>query len=292
MRVAIASSANLPGWERDDRPFFEALSRRGIAYDVAAWDDPAVPWHTFDATLIRTTWDYHEKREAFVAWAKSCARDTAFFNPPEVIEWNSHKGYLRELATAGVPLATTEWLPRGSDVDVAQIVLHHGWKRAFLKPTVGLCASDTLRFDATEEGLRAASAHLDRHLPEGGFILQPYLDRVEIDGELSAIFFGGTFSHAVQKIPVKGDYRVQDDWGATDKAIALDAEHRKLAGRIVSVAQELLACRLLYARVDLMFDTDGHLVLTELELIEPSLFFRHGPHAPDLLIDSLLSALP
>ena len=288
MRLVLATCANLPGWEVDDRPFHDALRRRGIPFELKVWDDPTVPWDEFDTCLIRTTWDYHEKREAFVHWAKARAGHQRFFNPPQVIEWNSHKGYLRELADAGVPLAPTEWLTKGSDVDVRALVRDRGWSRAFLKPMVGLCASDTLRFDVDEDGIQAATEHLREHLPKGDFILQPYLSRVEVDGELSALFFGGEFSHAVQKIPVPGDYRVQDDWGATDKPISMHSEHKALAARTLRIVEEILGCSLLYARVDLMFDDRGQLVLTELELIEPSLFFRHGPLGPDLLVDALL----
>jgi len=37
--------------------------------------------------------------------------------------------------------------------------------------------------------------------------------------------------------------------------------------------------RLLFGRVDLLRDNEGHWVLNEFELIEPSLFFRHKPDA-------------
>ena len=40
---------------------------------------------------------------------------------------------------------------------------------------------------------------------------------------------------------------------------------------------------LLYARLDFLLDDEGRLALNEAELIEPSLFFRHGPHAADRL---------
>jgi hypothetical protein len=290
MRLALATCANLPGWEADDHPFHEALRRRGVQFELTVWDDPQVDWSAFDACLIRTTWDYHEKCEAFLAWARARAEHLRFFNPAHVIAWNSHKGYLRELHEAGIPLAPTEWLAKGSQVDVMRLIRRLGWSRGFLKPMVGLCASDTLRFDCDVAGLQSAQEHVDGLLPNCGFMLQPYLERVEVDGEISALFFGGRFSHAVQKIPVPGDYRVQDDFGATDKAIALHPEHKALAARTVEAAEAILSCQLLYARVDMMFDDQGALVLTELELVEPSLFFRHSSQGPDMLVDALLRA--
>ena len=53
-------------------------------------------------------------------------------------------------------------------------------------------------------------------------MLQPYLETVETEGELSALYFDGVFSHGVRKIPVPGDYRVQDDFGASDAAVGGD----------------------------------------------------------------------
>jgi hypothetical protein len=49
---------------------------------------------------------------------------------------------------------------------------------------------------------------------------------------------------------------------------------------------------LLYARVDLLRDDAGRWVLNELEVVEPSLFFRHGPEAAHTLARALLLRLP
>ena len=119
-----------------------------------------------------------------------------------------------------------------------------------------------------------------------------FLARVEVDGELSAICFDGEVSHAVQKIPVAGDYRVQDDHGASDHPVTLTTEQAALFDRVLitahRVAPGLEGQSLLYARIDLMWDDHGALCLTELELVEPSLFFRHGPRAPARLVDALV----
>ena len=48
---------------------------------------------------------------------------------------------------------------------------------------------------------------------------------------------------------------------------------------------------LLYARVDFLRDDAGAMRLGELELVEPSLFFRHEPSSADQLADALLARL-
>ncbi|MGB0592125.1 MAG: ATP-grasp domain-containing protein [Myxococcota bacterium] len=292
MNIALVTCTDLPGWEKDDRPLHAELGARGITFDQPAWDGD-VDWSAYDAALIRTTWDYMPRRDAFVAWAKSAGEQTQLFNSADVIRWNTHKGYLRELAALGVPIAPTVWAEPGQAMDVAAEVKARGWRRGFIKPVVGACAVGTLRFDSNAVGLEAAQAHVDALLAAGeGVMLQPYLARVEVDGELSAICFDGVVSHAVQKIPVPGDYRVQDDHGATDHPVALTATQTACFDQVLQAAHEVVPGLggepLLYARIDLMWDDAGDLCVTELELVEPSLFFRHGPDASRLLVDALM----
>jgi len=289
--LALATCTKLPDWECDDRPLHTALAERGATVQQPAWDDPDVDWGTFDACLVRTTWDYTERRAQFVAWAESVARVTRLFNPPDVIRWNTHKSYLREVEERGVRVVRTLWLTRGERVDIASLVRERGWERAFLKPQIGATARETLRFESSDAELRAAQAHADRLLVNEDLMLQPYIDAVEEEGELSFIFLDGEFSHAVQKRPVAGDYRVQDAFGGMDGAF--DPAPTDLA-----VARSALAASgfqeerpLLYGRADFLRDTEGRLALIELELVEPSLFLRHAPAAGPALADALLARL-
>ena len=252
-----------------------------------AWDDESFDWSSCDACLIRTTWDYTERRDKYVAWAERVSAMTKLFNSAELVRWNTDKRYLRDLESRGVPVIPTHWLEAGSSIDLGNELTRQGWQRAFLKPVIGASARETLRFDATESGLRTARAHLDRLLANESMILQPYLPSVETEGELSTIFIDGQLTHAVRKVPVPGDYRVQDDYGASDRPATLsDAEQALAHGIMDQVEGECL-----YGRVDLLRDNDGRLKLTELELVEPSMFFRHCPAAADRLAAALCRRL-
>ena len=233
MRLALATCSNLPDWEVDDVPFHQAIVDAGIDMARPVWDDPNVDWKAFDAVLIRTTWDYQEKQVAFNAWARRVSEDTHLVNPVDVVVWNTAKTYLRDLEAVGAPLTPTQWLDKGTTVDIAHLMKDLGWERGFLKPVVGATARETLPFDLSEEGLGKAQAHLDRLLPQESMMLQPFLDSVLKEGEYSAISFGGEFSHGVQKIPVPGDYRVQDDFGATDKPHVFSEHDNQYAGMFV-----------------------------------------------------------
>lgn len=293
MRLALATCRSLPDWEVDDRPLREALRDLGAVVEEPAWDDSGVDWRSFDACLIRTTWDYMERRDEYVAWAERAGAATYLFNPAAVVRWNTHKSYLRALEDLGVAIVPTEWLPQGAPSAVGELASRRGWSRAFLKPVIGATARETLRFATDREGLRAAQEHADRLLPTEGLMLQPYLDRVETDGEVSAIFVDGELTHGVRKVPVAGDYRVQDDFGARDFPYPFADHERALAEKVVATAERVLdlAGPLLYARADFLRGPEGELLLTELELVEPSLFFRHAPAAAGRLAAALLRRL-
>ena len=287
MRIALATCSKLPDWEKDDNALRLAFRERGVELLQPTWDDTAFDWAGCDACLIRTTWDYQERYDEFIAWARRVSGETKLFNPFEIVRWNTDKRYLRDLESRGFPIVPTVWIDVGCSIDLRGVLADRGWERAILKPVIGSTSREILRFDATNMGIEAATRHLDRLLKRESMILQQYLSSVETEGELSVILIDGEITHCVRKIPVSGDYRVQDDFGGTDEPAELSATDLDSARRIV----ESVDAPWLYARVDFLTDYDGRLRLTELEMVEPSLFFRHCRQAADRLADALCRRL-
>ena len=285
MSLIIATCQNVPHWEKDDRPFHAALEELGIPFEIKAWDEPSFLNDDTKAVLIRTTWDYQEKPEAYMKWAQDTAQRVPLLNGPSVVTWNAKKTYLRDLHEAGAPLAPTIWLQKGDAVNVKQVLQKNDWTQGFIKPVFGATARGTCRFGEGLSNLDEAQAHLDQWLANEDMMIQPYLKSVETEGEISLLYMGGEFSHAVQKIPVPGDYKVQDDFDAKDFPIEASAELHELSETILETAKSCIQKRFgetpffHYARVDLMKASDGQYVVGELELIEPSLFMRHDPQA-------------
>ena len=89
MRIALVSCSQVWAGEADDLPLQLALEQAGAEVVKPAWDDPEVDWAAFDGCLLRTTWDYHERRDEFLGWASGVAEQTQLFNPLAVIEWNT-----------------------------------------------------------------------------------------------------------------------------------------------------------------------------------------------------------
>lgn len=292
--IALATCRDLPDWEIDDEPLRAALRGAGCRLVEPAWDDPDFDWSCVAVCLLRTTWDYQDRVPEFVAWAERVARQCVLLNPVSVLRWNADKQYLRDLRDAGLPIAPTCWLERGDEAEIAGFLAAQGSERGFLKPCYGACARETLRFTADAAGLAAAAAHAQRLLAAERIMLQPYLAAVETEGEYSLMLFDGEPSHAVCKRPVAGDYRVMDDFGAEDARVEMDPAAWQLGQDVLQhlSARFGLERPLCYARIDLLRGMDGAFVLNEVELIEPSLFFRHRPAGAAQLAAAVLRRVP
>jgi glutathione synthase/RimK-type ligase-like ATP-grasp enzyme len=265
---ALATCAHLPEGSDDARMLAAALTGLGVTADIAVWDDPAVHWSRYDLVVVRSTWDYTDRREEFLAWAESLPR---VLNPADVLRWNTDKRYLRDLEAAGVPVVPTRWDPDGIPAD---------WPEYVLKPSVSSGSRDTARWGPGEED--AARAHL-RELRDAGrtVMLQPYLEAVDTAGETALVFLGGEYSHAARKARVlnpgagiEGLAGLGETRGKVTATTATDAE-LDLAHRVLDAVPG--GRDLLYARVDLIPGPGGDPLLIELELTEPALYLEHAP---------------
>jgi len=280
-RVALVTCRELPVLPEDDRPLVAELARLGIAAKAEIWDDPSVKWTSFDVLLLRSTWDYHLRPAEFLAWIGArAAESAALWNPPPLLLWNAHKFYLRDLASRGIPIAPTRFLAAGSAARLADVLEEEGWSRAVVKPAVSASAHRTLviaREDAAE-----CDAELRALLADGDALVQKYLPEIETNGEWSFVFLDGAFSHSVRKRPAPGDFRVQAEHGGTEEpgpaAPALLGEARRAADAIDSPW--------LYARVDGV-ESEGRLLLMELELIEPTLYLSSAANAARRLASAI-----
>lgn len=276
MRIALATAAEQIPTDQDDEPLLAALVGAGHDAELAAWDDPAVAWAAFDAVLIRTTWDYHTRREAFVAWAARAQAATRLFNTAEVVRWNTHKSYLLELEERGAPTVPTAWLVQGDRIDLVALADQRGWDELVVKPAVGAGGDGIARVLASE-----GQAALDALAAVGDVMVQPYVPSIATAGELSVILFDGEVSHAVRKVPAAGSLLVQIEHGGTYEPLEeVPADAAALARWVVAAAGH----DLLFARVDLLVDEVGGWLVNELEVTEPGLFMHLVDGAAERLV--------
>jgi glutathione synthase/RimK-type ligase-like ATP-grasp enzyme len=288
-RVAIATSTEVGDLDKDAPALLTALAERGVEAAPAVWDDPDVDWAAHELVVVRSTWDYPRRREAFIAWAQGLPR---VLNSAEVLRWNTDKRYLGELAAAGVPTVPTVFAAPGEPAGLPD------WDEFVIKPTISVGSADTARWRRGTDDV-AALRHL-RELLEAGrtAMLQPYLSAVDSTGESALLFVGGAFSHSVRKGPL-----LSAGAGPVPLEIGGDYEEREQISSRVATAEELAVAdralaavpggvsNLLYARVDLLLDEQDRPVVLELELAEPSLFLWTAPGSVERLADAVAEAL-
>src|SRR5437016_7858529 len=144
MRLAIATSKNeLPS---SDEVLKAALGEQGMTANPVLWSSPGVAWHSFDAVVIRSCWDYHLRVNGFLDWITRLEHTgVAVLNSPSLIRWNVNKLYLQELSARGIRIPETVWLDTGEEGDLARVCYLHGWANAVVKPLVSASAHKTDR---------------------------------------------------------------------------------------------------------------------------------------------------
>lgn len=273
MDVALVTYSELPDLFPDDRPLAQALAAAGLEVGIVCWDDPAFDWSSTRVAMLRSPWDYYRRAEEFLSWAERAAAATSLLNPLPMVRWNLHKGYLVELAAKGVPVVPTAILSRGNGTGAgtyARLLAARGWRETVIKPAISADSWETILVRAGE--VERGEEHLARLVPERDMLVQPFLGSVETCGERCLVYLDGRFSHAVRKNALTLGGR----WAGLPEGAPVEAAPDELAAaeRILAIAGASCA---LYARVDLTRDDDGHPLLLELELTEPTLFLADAP---------------
>ncbi len=266
--VALATCAEFPLLDDEDRLLLPALAALGIDAVPAVWNDATIDWSAFDAVVLRETWDYSLRPARVPGLGAPHRGRDALLNPADVVEWNTDKRYLRDLVAAGVPIVPTVFLEPGDDPESWDVPA--GYTDMVVKPAVSAGSRDTIRHHA-EQSLAAAHAHTRQLLDAGRTVMvQPYLDAVDTIGETAVLFIGGEYSHAIRKGPllqrdVEGErvegLFVQEQIDPREPTPAELEVARRIVQQIPGGLDQVL-----YARVDLIPGPDGEPLLLELEL--------------------------
>lgn len=297
VRIVLVTFAGKPALTADDEALRDALERLRAMVDVRPWDGDA-DWESYDRIVLRSCWNFHHRPTEFLAWVSDIRERCpgALRNTPALARWSVDKRYLEELAARGVDIVPTTWVTAhaaGGAPSLAAIMdAQHATSGAVVKPAISATAHETWRIEPGD-----ASAHEERFArllagAPSGVMVQPFLPEI-LGGEWSLIFIGGDYSHAVVKIPASGDFRVQHDFGGTVEAREPSATligDAQAALRAAADATGTCAPEILYARVD-GIERAGRLMLMELELIEPVLFFALGPRAAVRMADLIVKSI-
>ncbi|MEO0423938.1 MAG: hypothetical protein AAF184_16490 [Pseudomonadota bacterium] len=275
-RIALLTCRELPEPDPDEAITLEALRAAGHDARMLAWNAPAEAPAAFDLCIIRSTWDYIWHVDAFDAFLQTAAQGSRLCNPLETVRWNIHKRYLATLEAAGLPVTPTLHVGRGESCTAADLDAR-GWGAVVIKPAVSGSSFATRRFEHDE---RAGALTFLRELTaQRDAMVQPYIATVEQGGERALVCIDGELHHAITKTA-----RFKGDEEQVSSAHTPSEQERAFVQQTLACLPDPMREDLLYARVDVFDDGAGGLLLSELELIEPSLYFLQSPEALEAFV--------
>ncbi len=255
-----------PDYEEDwrsDASRIKALLGDQVHFE--SWTQP-VELKPYQLVMPLLVWGYQRDPArwyaALEAWE---AQALPMANPPALLRWNTDKRYLFDLAAQGIAIVPSRFSAALTEADVVEARAAFGREMIVIKPIISGGSDGTY--------LLAPRELVPDDVAGQPMLIQPMLDAIATEGEYSLFYLGGHFSHAIVKRPRAGDFRVQEQFGGTERAVDPEADVLQLANQAFAA----LAYPALYARIDLVRGNDGAVVLMELEAIEPSLFLHHAP---------------
>jgi hypothetical protein len=284
-QVAFLTLHDPTGFIIDDELAVLPLARRGIRVETIAWDKPGVDWRRFELVVIRSTWDYHNHAERFLATLEAIEHaGVPLENGSEIARWNMRKTYLRDMAARGIETVPTFWREGLSPGELVPLFEELRSAEGVIKPVTSGTAQGAWRLDAALA--RGHAPEIEAYYQGRPLMMQPFERGIVEEGEYSMMYFNGTHSHSIMKVPQAGDFRVQEEFGSDIRAIT--PEPALLAAGDAAIAA--VGEKLLYARVDFVRNGDAFRLM-ELELVEPSLYLRYEPGAADRFADAVASLL-
>lgn len=282
-KIALATYSALPHLNHDDLLLQEAFAQRSIQAEPAIWNETR-DWTAYDAVVIRSCWDYVDDLPGFTRWLDHLGRSgVCVINTPEALRWSLDKTYLQELERKGIKTVPTVWLTQDRDAEeILANLPDFRTQRFVLKPCIGNDAKGirilSLHTLATE--LRASQPFWTA--PK--YLLQPFMASVIEEGEWSLVYIGGRWSHCVLKKPAPGDFRSQHTQGGCFEPAEPPRAALEAANAVINVAPPSV-----YARIDLI--RNGHdFVVSEVEMVEPWLYFALHPEAAPRFVEESLKA--
>ena len=284
MQIAILTCEKLPNLLETDQKIISELAKHKIVAKAVIWDNKNINWKDFDLLIFRSTWDYFEKQTEFDIWLEEIKKlKIPTLNSLETISKNKHKFYLQEIQKQGFKIIPTVFIEKTNSLNIKKIIPPN-WKMAVIKPAYSGGSYQTQLFKISE-----MDEVNQLYLPlaaEKELLLQEFMPEIETLGETSFIFFNKKFSHAVNKKPVEGEFRIQVQFGGKYTLVSPSEILVQKAQDIVNTFSE----DLLYARVDgIVIEND--LYLMEIECLEPDLYFNLAEDSLDKFVNSILDLI-
>lgn len=248
-----------------------ALAKQNIKLSQIFWEDDNIDWSHYDLITPLMAWNYPQNLDKFLTCLDEIeAANVKLANPQKFVRDNFDKGYLVRLAAQGAPIPPTLEVAADDSAAILASFDALDCDEIIIKPRIGAGAWRQARLK------RGENLPSREDMPPDFALIQPFIKSVAEQGELSMLFMGGDFSHALMKTPKAGDYRTQTRWGAREYNITPPPKALEAAKAILRAYDK--QNELSYARIDLVESDSGDWLLMEMEIIEPYLYGPFDGH--------------
>ena len=285
-RCAFLTMDDLTGYVSDDELPITHLHDVGWTVEMVSWRKD-YNWSQFDVVVIRSTWDYQNDPDTFFAVLESIDRsNTRLENSLELVRWNMQKTYLRDIALKGTSIVPTLWQKKAVDTKkLGSFFDQLDTEEIIIKPIIGASAGHAFRLHQSQSNAKLPV--LEKIFDRRAYMVQPFMPNIIEEGEFSLIYFEGMHSHTILKTPKANDFRVQEEHGGNIRPVIAESELLHSSQHVI----DSLPQKPLYARADFVRTEQNIFALMELELIEPSLYFRMDADSPMRFAHALTTRL-
>ena len=256
----IATCAEYPQGNESLEQLKITLEQKGFACCLQNWREILLDSLDLNTIILPLAiWDYSLYYPIFLDFLRKIEQfSLKIVNPISLILWNLSKDYLLDLEKRGLPIIPS--LVLYPDTCWEDKIMQKGWHNPVIKPLVGQSGRGVLRFG--EQPFKQSDYPF-------GAIAQPFMESIYTQGEVCLVFFGQEYQYAIHRKPAPKQWRANSNYGVTTHRIEASNQWIEIAKNAVMN----LPFKSCYARVDLLPQDNQKALISEVELIEPSLYF-------------------
>lgn len=294
----------------------QIMKERGADVSIISWLDESLTCEkiaTFD--IVTFLWcnqydQYPQEFEIFLrqrlSAAQSLSPSLAIMNSTTIILWNFDKAvYLRQLRMAGFNVPKTAYIDDvtsltnvgalASQVSELATTVSGSHGSVVIKPSISSSSKQTYMMinpSAMSSQDIDYLSNVYRIGTDGSLMIQAFEPGI-VNGEYSFVYVAESFAFAIPKVPLKGEFRCQPEFGRSTTEMSLDdipSQIKRVAEDVVRFIQTTVG-ELMYCRVDGVVRDTGEFVLMEVEAIEPDFYMEvsSNDRAKEMLYATLMT---
>lgn len=272
MKIFIASSENHVGKIQEDIYLRDMFISKVCESKILTLKNILNIAQTGDTVVLKSIWGYHLNPEEFLSQVSALtSKNVRLINNLEFILWNIDKyQYLNDIKNLGV-VPTKLLLIKDADVAsnlVSELGKDLDENPLVIKPNISASGYLTYLYDVEKDNTDIITSLLKyKHLD---FITQPFRDSIT-EGEISVIIINGKALYGIKRFPgVFANKRNPDFIHMNNIPDVIHNKLKRIEEYFIQKFNRLPGiCRVDFLRFQDMYE------ISEIELIDPDLFFRH-----------------